>query len=348
MKRTNLDILRRRAEIIQLIREFFLQRSYLEVDTALLCPFLIPECSLEVFQSVYLPRHGSPRNLFLIPSPELWMKRLIAEGSGSIFQICKSFRNSEPTTRIHNPEFTMLEWYTVGGDYLDSIGILEQLIVFVFERTSSPPILRIPNRSIDCSPPFLRLSMAEAFRRYLKLDLQSLLQGGRAGLAEAARHAGIEPAMDDREEDLFQKLFLSGVEPNLPDTRIVVLYDYPSVIPTLARRKPATPWAERWELYIAGVEIANCYSEERDPDAYQRYYDLQEPEKQRAAVAHPGDRELVGVIRRHGFPKCSGVALGVDRLLQFLLGQESIRTVLPYGAVRAGRGAEDDRYGADT
>jgi lysyl-tRNA synthetase class 2 len=326
------QLLRNRARVIQLVREFFRSRDYLEVDTALLCPALIPESSLEVFSTRYRPRHGRDRQLFLIPSPELWMKRLIAAGSGSIFQICKSFRNSEPATDVHNPEFTMLEWYTLEADYLQSIDIIEQLFSFILAELSTGPILSCGDRRVDCCPPFLRLSMAEAFQKTLQLDLQRLIDTGPKALAEVARRIGLAVSEEDDPEDLFHKIFLAAVEPKLPAHRALILYDYPALIPTLARRKSGTPWAQRWELYLAGVEIANCYSEEIDPAAYEDFFNSQGAAKRRALVAHPVDRDLLRVIRDLGFPKCSGVALGLERLLQFFLGQASIRNVLPYGA----------------
>lgn len=332
MSPSDLPLLRGRARLIQLIRDFFGKRGYLEVDTALLCPSLIPEASLEVFQTRYRPRHGRQRDLFLIPSPELWMKRLIADGAGSIFQVCKSFRNSEPATDIHSPEFTMLEWYTLEAGYLQSIDITEALFSHLLTEMSLEPVLACGDHRVDCSIPFLRLSMAEAFSEYLRLDLQQLAEGGYEALAAAVRRLGLSVTKADAPEDLFHKIFLGAVEPNLPASRALILYDYPALIPTLARRKPQTPWAERWELYLAGVEIANCYSEETDPAAWMDFYDDQERAKKGAAVVHPGDRELLRIVRETGFPECSGVALGLERLLMFFLGQDSIRGILPYGA----------------
>jgi lysyl-tRNA synthetase class 2 len=328
----DLQLLRNRARLIELIREFFRNREYLEVDTALLSPSLIPESSLEVFSTCYRPRHGRQRAYYLIPSPELWMKRLIAAGAGSVFQICKSFRNSEPATRIHNPEFTMLEWYTLNADYLESVYVTEQLIGHLMAGLPAEPVLVHGDRRVDCSAPFLRLSMAEAFSGRLHVDLQQIIEAGREALADLARKLGLSVTREDREEDLFHKVFLSAVEPDLPADRALILYDYPALIPTLAKSKPATPWAERWELYVAGVEVANCYSEQTDPGAYEDFFAGQGRAKERGLVSHPSDRELLGMIRELGFPKCSGVALGLERLFMLLLGQASISPVLPFGA----------------
>jgi len=334
MTPADLQTLRERAKLLQLVRMFFLDRGYLEVDTALLCPTLIPEGSLEVFRTCYRSAHGRDRDLFLIPSPELWMKRLIAEGSGSIFQICKSFRNSEPTGPLHNPEFTMLEWYTLAADYLQSMDTMEDLYAHLFEKAGRDPVLTLGDRRVDCSPPFLRLSMAEAFLEHLRVDLRQL--GSSGALRDAARSRGITVTPEDRSEDLFHKLFLTAVEPNLPRSRPVILYDYPALIPTLARNKPGTPWAERWELYLAGVEVANCYSEETDPERIETFFTDQEKKKQQGLEVHPSDWELLRIIRQQGLPKCSGVALGLERLLLFFLKSDSIHGVLPYGADLSG------------
>jgi lysyl-tRNA synthetase class 2 len=260
------------------------------------------------------------------------MKRMIAEGGGSNFQICKSFRNSEPVTGVHNPEFTMLEWYTVEADYLQSVGITEELFSHLFAEMDLEPVLPFEDRRVNCRPPFLRLSMAEAFREFLQFDLQQIAEAGYPGLAGTARKLGLSITEEDRPEDLFQKIFLSAIEPNLPDSQAVVLYDYPALIPTLARNKSGTPWAERWELYLGGVEIANCFSEETDASVYEKYFSDQEKQKQQALVVHPSDWELVRAIRTLGFPQCSGVALGMERLMLVLLGQDSIQGLLPYGA----------------
>lgn len=325
-------MLRKRARLIELVREFFGNRNYLEVDTAALSPSLIPESSLEVFAARYRPRHEREREYYLIPSPELWMKRLIAAGSGSVFQICKSFRNSEPATPIHNPEFTMLEWYTVEADYLQSVDTTEQLFAHLTAGLSMDPVIASGDRRVDCSTPFLRLSMAEAFAQSLQVDLGRLIESGAEALAEVARRIGLSITGEDRLEDLFHKIFLSAVEPNLPADRALILYDYPALIPTLSRRKPGTPWAERWELYVAGVEVANCYSEETDLQAYEDFYNSQGKAKQAAVVPHPSDRGLLGTIGKLGFPRCSGVALGLERMFMLLLGADSIAPLLPFGA----------------
>ncbi len=264
------ELLCHRTEVIKLIRQFFLERDHSEVDTPALAPFLIPESTIEVFATTYYPDDGVPRDLYLIPSPELWMKRLLAEGSGSIFQICKSFRNCEPIGPLHQPEFTMLEWYTVGADYFDSMKTTEALFSFLLDRLYGACSFQFAGRTIDCTVPFQRLSLDKAFQRYLNLDLR---ENASTDLLRAeAKNRGAHVHDDDTWEDLFFKLFLEFIEPRLPSDRPIVLYDYPVQLSTLARTRTGSPWAERWELYLAGVELANCYTEETDPQALRHYY----------------------------------------------------------------------------
>jgi lysyl-tRNA synthetase class 2 len=315
MKADTLRALRARASALAVIRAFFTARGYLEVDTPLLAPALIPESTLEVFATTYLPAAAQPRTLFLIPSPEVWMKRLLAADSGSIFQICRSFRNCEPDSPLHSPEFTMLEWYTVGADYRNSMDTTEELV--------SDLVAALPEQAgaLDLRPPFARLSMNEAFARHFGTPLEELLSQER--MREALRERDLSAAADETWADGFHKLFLACVEPALPRGRPVILYDYPAAISTLARRKDDSPWAERWELYARGVEVANCYSEETEPARLRSFFADQALSKRGARVPHPPDEALLRVLET-GFPACSGTALGVDRLLMLLTGADSI------------------------
>jgi lysyl-tRNA synthetase class 2 len=317
-------ILRRRAEVLHLIRLFFRRLDYLEVDTPLLAPYLIPESSLEVFRTRGARAGGAASELYLIPSPELWMKRLLAGGSGSLFQLGRCFRNHEPESPLHGLEFTMLEWYTAGADYLASMRIMERLLGFLFARLALGPILHFRNRRLDCRPPFRRLSIAEAFRSSLETELEQLAT--IEAISARARSLDVPVSAEDCWADLFHKLFLTFVEPRLPADRPLLLFDFPAGIPTLARRRAGTPWAERWELYLAGIELANCYSEATEPEQVEAYFHGQSEAKQEAREPHRIDWELRETLQE-SLPPCSGVALGVDRLLMILLDQDSVGSV---------------------
>lgn len=305
-------ILKRRALFIQQTREFFIHNGYLEVDTPILSPYLLPEPSIEVFRTLHLT--PGMTESYLIPSPEIWMKRLLACGSGSIFQITKSFRNVEFPGRHHNPEFTLLEWYTVEHDYRDSIGIVEGLLQFLQKGLELGSTWGVP---------IPRISMKEAFSRYADANLDELLEEEPMRLA--ALQAGIPISESDGWQELFHKLFLMKVEPSLADYDAVIVYDYPAAIPTTA--KAAFGYAERWELYIGGVEVANCYTEATDPEAMERFLREEAMRKEECRVQHRVDWEFAELFKK-GFPPCSGVALGMDRLFMLICGAKSIGEVI--------------------
>ena len=329
-----------RARVLQAIRAFFTERGYLEVDTPMLAPSLIPESHLEVFRTEFVHPDHATQELYLTPSPEVWIKRLLATHSQSVFQLGKSFRNGEALGRLHAPEFTMLEYYTVDAGYMDSIEITEELFRSVIDEASeaggSASLHRyraergMPEDPKAALPPFERLSVSEAFSRYVDESAQYL--GEIEALHGIARRHGMRTRPDETYEELFNRLFVHLVEPELPADRPVVLYDYPAAIPTLAARKAGTPWSERWELYLGGVEVANCYTEERDPERVRHFFASESAHKARAMVPHAVDHGYHEVFRGN-FPYCSGVALGADRILMILLGERSIKRVMPFSVL---------------
>jgi lysyl-tRNA synthetase class 2 len=332
------ELLWERARIIREIRAFFDRRNYLEVDTPLLSPDLIPESCLEVFQTSYLVPTGSGRRekpYWLIPSPEIWMKRLIAAHRTSLYQICKCFRNGESTGRLHSPEFTMLEYYTVDAGYMDSLRITEELLGrLVSGRGPRGPGGEVP---AELCPPFLRLTMEEAFVRWAGFSLHEAAEGG--ALAAEARKLGLDPPEGTEQGELYDLIFVHAVEPSLPQDRPVVLLDYPAFVPCLAKKHPGGKTVERWELYIRGIELANCYSEETESEAVRRFFAGETRAKENSAmVPHgvDGDYWKIFLPRRdssgaeHPFPRCSGVALGLDRLIMALTGRRTIDGVLPF------------------
>ncbi len=347
----DLAILRERARLFKAVRSFFDDRSYLEVDTPSLAPNLIPETALEVFQTAYLAPPGSRTReasvpYWLIPSPELWMKRLLADHRTSLYQICRSFRNGESTGRLHSPEFVMLEYYTVGVDYRQSLRITEDL----FRQVLPSHIGQ------ELKPPFLELSMDEAFRRWVGVSVDEAAAAHLAWLAgegpssgvrdqgaalfeERARKLSLDPPPGLPIDVLYNLLFVHSVEPALPKDRPVALMDYPSFVPCLAADRPDGLAKERWELYARGVELANCYSEETDPERVKEFFERESDEKARVAlVPHLADGEYWKTFspRRSSdgemlpFPACSGVAMGMDRLLMIATGRSTIDSVLPF------------------
>jgi len=312
---TDLEIMRKRAVIIQTVRSFFIDRNYLEVDTPILAPHLIPESVITPFQTRFASPHRGSLPLYLVPSPELWMKRLLAEGSGSLFQIGHCFRNSEQIGDLHNPEFTMLEWYTVDADYMDSADRTDELLgALATHRTQG-----------NLRPPARRMSMEEAFSEIGNIDLAQCSEIEH--LREQVNRAGLVEHRDSDWQELFNLLFLDLIEPELPKDRPLILYDYPHQVTTLSKRKGQSPWCERWELYLNGVEVANCFSEETDRRRVEEFYRKEASKITDTDAGDRSDRAFVDIFD-NGFPESSGVALGIDRLIMSLLGIKEIGGVI--------------------
>jgi lysyl-tRNA synthetase class 2 len=333
------EMLWKRARIIRRVREFFDHKDYLEVDTPLLSPNLIPETCLEVFETAYLAPAGSSRKqepLWLVPSPEVWMKKILARQRTSLYQICKCFRNCESTGRIHSPEFTMLEYYTVDADYRDSLDLTGELFAALIgdvgvSRTGGD----------NAASQFDRITMAEAFSRWAGFDLYGAAAQGAGAMEAEARRLGLEPPPGLNTAALYDLIFIHAVEPRLPQDRITAIMDYPAFVPCLAKKSPDGKTVERWELYWQGLELANCYSEETNPEAVRRYFAVEGELKNRGSrVPHAidGDYWKLFLPQKNGtgrrdsspFPRCSGVALGLDRLIMALTGRAAIDSVLPF------------------
>ena len=328
-------MLRARAAIIQSVRRFFDGRAYLELDTPVLAPDLIPESCLEVFKTTLLPavnsRKQAARDYWLVPSPEIWMKKLIAEHRTNVYQICKCFRNCESFGFAHSPEFTMLEYYTMDADYTDSLVITEDLF----------DVLAASGGAKTLAPPFVRWTMDEAFSRLAGFSLTEAI--GNGTLLREARLLGLEPPDGSSDGDIYNLIFIHAVEPRLPRERPLALLDYPAAVPCLARLNTGKgghtpPTRQRWELYVHGIELANCFSEETDAEEVRNFFLSEQEEKAlRAAVPHAvdGDYWKTFLPRKAAdgllpFPRCSGVALGLDRLIMALTGCSTIDAVLPF------------------
>jgi len=332
----NFSQMHTRSRIVQSIRNFFTSRGYLEVETPLLAPALIPEAPIEVFETDFHSDFHGAFPLYLIPSPEVYMKKLIAAGSGNIYQITRSFRNAEQVGPQHNPEFTMLEYYTMNIGYAESIPITEELVERALRAAAAaagPAAAGARGRgpAAEIAPPFRRMTVQEAFFEYAGFDLAEHQRLGE--LRQAAEkldiHSGLHGAAGDETwEQLYHRIFLTLVEPQLPSDRPLVLQDYPRQIPCLAKQIPGTPWCERWELYIRGMEVANCYSEETDPAVIQHFFNREYAQKAAESTVIPDIDEEFIRIHSTGFPECSGVALGVDRLVMAITGHTSIKGVI--------------------
>jgi len=334
----DLEMLEKRAAVIKQVRSFFDSRKYLELDTPLLSLDLIPESCLEVFQTERLFPGASrkeSRPLWLIPSPEIWMKKIIARHGVDIYQICKCFRNGESEGRLHNFEFTMLEYYTMNADYMDSLELTEELFEKFIKKSSRKPrtngsaeAQRTQREEGDCCySTFDRITVADAFLKYAGFDLFETAAEGSDAMAAQARRLGLEPIPCMTVPQLYDLIFIHTVEPRLKGDKPVALINYPAFVPCLAKKAADGKTVERWELYWNGIELANCFSEETDPQKVKEFFLSEEAEKKRNAVApHNVDHDYWKIF--NNFPKCSGVAMGLDRLIMALTGKRSIDGVM--------------------
>jgi lysyl-tRNA synthetase class 2 len=313
-----LPFLQRRAALTRTVRAFFDDRGYQEVETPYAVPAPGEEVHLRPFATTQHHPDGTSEPRFLHTSPEFAMKRLLVAGAGRIFQFARVWRNGE-ASKLHAPEFTMLEWYRPGAT-MDSL-IAETTALL---RTALPPVVTSGGITTDLSQ-FERLTVAEAFTRHVDVDLLAIGEDAPA-LAAAAN-----TRLRDNEtwEDLFFRLLLDRIEPNLGRHHPTFLTHWPTAQAALARRDPTDPRvAERFELFVCGIELANAFVELTDP-AEQRARFLADRAR-RHALTGPDwklDEDFLAALE-HGMPESAGIALGFDRMAMLAGGADRIDQVL--------------------
>jgi elongation factor P--(R)-beta-lysine ligase len=325
---------RARARLASVVRERLGALGYEEVETPCLVPAPGMEPHIQAFEAAFVPETGgAARPLFLHTSPEYAMKRLLAGGFSRVFQLARVFRNGE-VSRTHNPEFTMLELYRAGTDYRGVMADVEALVE-AGARALSPdgaPRARRGGRLLDLAAPFERLTVAEAFRRHAGLDLGAC-DGDAARLADAARRAGHDPGPPGEPfADVFFRVMLDAVEPRIGLERPTWLVDWPAPMAALSRVKADDPrFAERFELYAGGLELANGFSELTDAvEQRRRLVEEQEERRRLGRRAYPLDEPFLEAVGR--MPEAGGVAVGFDRLLMLVVEADAIEDVLLFPA----------------
>ena len=288
--------LERRSLILDGIRAFFCRAGFIEIETPLRVPVIVPEQFIFPYTS---------EGWFLSTSPELQMKRLLSAGYEKIFQICHCFRKDE-RGQHHNPEFTMLEWYRAAADYQQIIQDTEQLVLDLSNRLGTGSTLNYQGQRIDLTPPWPRITVREAYLRW----------------------AGWDPLVDF-DGERFDDDLVNKVIPNFPAERPTVILDYPVECASLARLKPGNSQvAERAEVFIGGLEIANAYSELNNAAEQEKRFKLE------IEQMHPADqpavlpRQFLKAIAQ--LPECGGIAVGVDRLVMLLCDSPSIDDVIAF------------------
>jgi lysyl-tRNA synthetase class 2 len=314
-----LPFLRRRARLTQATRAFFDARGYLEVETPYAVTAPGEEVHLDTFRTAQRQPDGVERPLWLHTSPEFAMKRLLVGGAGRIFQLARVWRNGEGSD-LHAPEFTMLEWYRPGATLSDLMDETEALL-----RATISPVTQCRGCTVDLSQ-FERLTMADAFTRHVGADLL-----GTAGDAAAlAAQAGTRLRTGEDWEDLFFRLLLERVEPAIGRHHPTFLTHWPAAQAALARRDPTDPRvAERFELFAAGMELANAFIELTDATEQRARFDIDRA-RRHAIQRGPDwdlDEDFLAALA-HGMPPSGGIALGFDRLAMLAGGADRIDQVL--------------------
>ncbi len=312
-----LPFLHRRALLTQAVRAFFLAYGYTEVETPYAVAVPGEEVHLRAFRTEQEQPDGGTRPLWLHTSPEFAMKKLLAGGAGPIFQLARVWRNGEGSD-LHAPEFTMLEWYRPGAGMASLIAECMALL-----RAVLPPVVTCRGVTSDLSR-HERLTVAAAFARHAGVDV--LATAGNA--AALAAQAGENLRPNETWEDLFFRLLLARIEPRLGRAHPTFLTHWPAAQAALARRDPADPRvAERFELFVCGIELANAFVELTDA-AEQRARFEAERARRHALTGQdwPMDEDLLAALAQ-GMPEAGGVALGFDRLAMIASGAERISQV---------------------
>ncbi len=318
-----------RGRIAARMRQWFGERDFFEVETGILQRSPGNETHLHAFATELRGSDGATALRYLRTSPEFACKKLLAAGERRIFDFARVFRNRERTA-LHAPEFTMLEWYRANETYDVLMQDCADLLALASEAAATKRFT-FRDRSIDPALPPERLSVAEAFQRHAGIDLLATLSGQDTdceALTAAAQSAGVQTTHDDTWGDVFSRVLVEKVEPQLGFERITILDEYPAALSSLARPSPRDPRvAERFELFACGVELANAFGELNDPVEQRRRLTQEMAEKERLyGERYPLDEEFLAALG--AMPSASGIALGFDRLVMLATGASRIDQVL--------------------
>jgi lysyl-tRNA synthetase class 2 len=313
-----------RQRLAAALRAWFAEAGFVEVETPIvqLSPGMEPH--IHAFPTRLQAPDGTGQLRYLHTSPEFACKKLLAAGEPRLFTLARVFRNGERSA-THHPEFTMLEWYRAEADYRALMDDCEGLLQAVADALDLAT-WRWQGRDIAQQQPFERLTVREACLRWAGIDLFAHPEAD--GLRQAVRVAGLRAADDDSWDDLVTRILLEKVEPRLGLARPAFLIDYPISQAALARPKPDEPrLAERFELYVGGLELANAFSELIDPVEQRRRFEADMALKERLyKKRYPIDEDFLAALAQ--MPPAAGIALGLDRLVMLATGAERIEEVL--------------------
>lgn len=318
------ELLHQRTAILRAMRRFFEAQDFVEVDTPVLLTAPAPEPTIEA-PKVVLRHHERTEVRYLQTSPELPMKRLLAQGLARIFQLAPAFRDGDHSA-LHRPEFRILEWYRSDADTNALMDDCEGLLRACARAVSNSLVVHFASRAVDLGAPFRRIGMDEAFRAYAGFSILEALD--RATLAKRLTDLDVHYGADDSWDDLFHRVFLSRIEPALlADGQPLFLTDYPAPLAALARtRATDARVAERFELYVGGVELANAFGELTDPVEQRRRFERDRALRRNIGLAdYPLDERFLASLAH--LPPTAGIAMGFDRLVMVLTNRPEIDDV---------------------
>ena len=323
MNKKTRDTLKTRAKIIQTIREYMNNKGFMEVETPTLQPIYGGALA-----TPFSTHHESLDSKFYLKiSPELYLKRLIAGGFEKVYEIGKNFRN-EGMDRLHNPEFTMMEYYEAYTDYEDQMKAFEQLIIHVIKTIKGNEKITYQGKELDFSAPWKRLSISDGIKQYANLDITS---ADKKTILKKLKSLNIEEDPKLSFGHLIMILFEATVEKEIWNPCFFI--DFPKdVSPLTKKHRTLENFVERFEPFVAGMEIGNAYTELNDPiDQRER---LKEQERSKETESHPMDEDFLHAVGV-GMPPMGGVGLGIERLVMLLTDQSSIREVIWFPTVKS-------------
>jgi len=331
IKSPKIQIQIQRAQILDLTRDFFKKRGFLEVQTPILTKDISTEPYIDPVPVKFFDDKNKIYRGYLITSPEYSLKKLLALGFDKIFEITKAFRQKEALGGLHNPEFTILEWYRTHTDYHQIMKDTEELVYDLVKKLHHHPYFFYQGQKIDVSLPWLRISVKQVFKKYARINLDKTRS--LKYFQTIVKHKEYHLPKTCGWNDLFYLIFLNEIEPQLPKDKAIILYDYPLPQAALAKRKNKKSfYAERFETYIGGMEISNAFSELLDwQEQLKRLKEDQKLRKRLKKEFINIDKTFIQALKL-GIPASGGNALGIDRLQMLLLDIKDIDDLLMFSA----------------
>ena len=320
---SNLENYKIYLKVEKSVNEFLEKNNYLKITLPVLSPALIPESYLEIFETEF-KYFGSKNKLYLAPSPELFLKRLLVEKIGDCYYLGKSFRNSDPPATLHSFEFTMLEFYKMGANYMDIADVVLEMLRYINNKAkilNKNSIITYRGNKISLEK-WEKISVAEAFQKYTEISEEELFNHNL--FVKKANEKGYK-VEGFSYEDVWSQIYTTEIEPHLGKNGYpTLIYDYPKEFAALAKLNKNGKTAQRFEIYIAGLEIGDCYTELTDWYEQNNRFKIElQKRKKDDKIIHPADQGFIESLKK-GLDNCAGIAIGLERLGMIFADVDSI------------------------